>query len=91
MADGEARGASWLDVVERAGNALPDPSTLFVLGALAVMLCSHVAASAGWTVHKTVTREVREVVRDATGEAVVDPATGEALTRGALDPATGEP
>jgi aminobenzoyl-glutamate transport protein len=39
-----------LDAVERIGNVLPEPSFLFVLGALVVMVLSAVAAGAGWTV-----------------------------------------
>jgi len=44
-----------LGAIERAGNALPDPATLFLLGALLVMGLSHWAAAAGWAVEKTVT------------------------------------
>jgi len=45
------RGAGrWLDAVERAGNALPDPATLFALGALAVALGAELAVLADWTV-----------------------------------------
>jgi len=57
---------SLLDRIERAGNALPDPSTLFVVGALLVMVLSHVAVLTDWEVTKTVTRDgaqVQEVVR----------------------------
>ena len=45
---------SLLDRIERAGNALPDPATLFVLGAFLVMALSHVAVLADWEVTKTV-------------------------------------
>ena len=44
---------SWLSALERAGNRLPDPATLFFLGTLVVMGVSQVAASLGWTVRKT--------------------------------------
>ncbi len=57
---------SLLDRIERAGNALPDPSTLFVVGALLVMVLSHAAVIADWEVTKTVTRDgaqVEETVR----------------------------
>ena len=80
-----------LDAIERIGNALPDPTTLFLLGGLLVLLLSQLAASFEWTVEKTVSREVREVVRDAGGGPVVDPATGEPVTRAVLDPVTGQP
>jgi len=54
------RGAAqrgWLGAIERAGNALPDPATLFLLGALGVMAASHLVAGAGWSVERTVARE----------------------------------
>jgi len=86
-----SRGGRWLDALERLGNRLPDPATLFALGAFAVMLLSAVAVQLDWTVEKTVTRELRETVLDAAGQPVVDPASGEALTRAVLDPATGAP
>jgi aminobenzoyl-glutamate transport protein len=76
--------------IERIGNRLPDPSTIFLAGALAVMLASQLAASLGWSVEKTVASELRAPVLDARGEPVVDPATGEALTAAVVDPATGE-
>ncbi len=83
-------GGGWLDRLERAGNALPDPATLFLLGALAVAALSQVAANSGWTVERTVQREVREEILDARGEPIPDPATGAPLTRPVVDPATGE-
>ncbi|MEN8161418.1 MAG: AbgT family transporter, partial [Myxococcota bacterium] len=50
---------SLLDRIERAGNALPDPTTLFAAGALLVMLLSQLAVSLDWQVEKTVTRDLR--------------------------------
>jgi aminobenzoyl-glutamate transport protein len=49
---------SLLDRIERAGNALPDPTTLFAVGALLVMLLSQLAVSLDWQVEKIVTREL---------------------------------
>jgi len=90
--DSPRRGLTGLlDGIERIGNALPDPATLFLLGAVAVLVLSQVAASLGWSVEKTVAREVREVVRDAAGEPMVDPVTGAPLTRAVLEAATGQP
>ncbi|NBC11763.1 MAG: hypothetical protein GVY09_00135, partial [Gammaproteobacteria bacterium] len=40
----------WLNTVERVGNRLPDPSTLFALGTLVVMLLSQLAVWLGWEV-----------------------------------------
>jgi aminobenzoyl-glutamate transport protein len=48
-----ARGG-WLDRIERIGNALPDPTTLFALGALAVTLLSQLAVGLDWSVEKSV-------------------------------------
>jgi len=43
-------GTHWLDRVERAGNALPHPVTLFAMALGMVMVLSQVAAWAGWAV-----------------------------------------
>jgi aminobenzoyl-glutamate transport protein len=39
----------WLGRIERAGNALPDPVTLFALGAVLVFVGSWLAARLGWS------------------------------------------
>lgn len=57
-------GRGLLAAIERVGNALPDPATLFLLGALTVMAISALAAGAGWSVEKTVARD-GELVRVA--------------------------
>jgi aminobenzoyl-glutamate transport protein len=77
--------------VERIGNALPDPATLFLLGALAVMGLSQLAVALDWSVEKTETRERRVAVRGPDGAPVLDPASGAPLTLPELDPATGAP
>jgi len=79
-----------LDRIERLGNALPDPATLFLLGALAVMGLSQLAVSLDWSVEKTVAREVQVPVLDAAGNPVMDPLSDRALTVAKLDPATGD-
>ena len=52
--DGSQRAAGMvsraLGLVERIGNRLPDPATLFVLLGIAVLLMSAIGASAGWSV-----------------------------------------
>jgi aminobenzoyl-glutamate transport protein len=83
-------GGRWLDRIERIGNALPHPATLFLIGALGVMALSQVAAVQGWTVEKTLSVEVRVPLLDGEGQPIADPATGEPLTRPELD-ARGEP
>ena len=39
-----------LALVERIGNRLPDPATLFVVLGIVVLLLSWIGAKAGWTV-----------------------------------------
>lgn len=48
--DGSHSAPRWLDRVERAGNALPHPVTLFAAALAVVMLLSQIAAWAGWSV-----------------------------------------
>jgi aminobenzoyl-glutamate transport protein len=52
----KTRGAApgWLDRIERIGNALPDPTTLFLLGTVLVVVLSQLAAELDWTVEKSV-------------------------------------
>lgn len=50
-----------LDWIERVGNRLPDPVTLFVVGALAVLVCSEIAARTGWSVANPTTGEMETV------------------------------
>jgi hypothetical protein len=52
------RGSAWLDRIERAGNALPDPATLFLLGTVAVILLSQLAVGLDWSVEKTLLAEL---------------------------------
>lgn len=80
---------SWLDRIERVGNALPDPATLFALGAVAVVALSHVASALDWQVAKTVREAVTAPALDAAGRAVIDPVSGEALRVGVVDARTG--
>lgn len=47
-------GFRFLDAVERIGNKLPDPVTLFFLGALTVLLASHLASVLGWSIQHPV-------------------------------------
>jgi len=52
MSEPAARRGGLLDRVERLGNALPDPTTLFLLGALAVMAVSELAVRLDWSVSR---------------------------------------
>lgn len=56
--------AMFLDLVERIGNRLPDPITLFGAGALLVLILSHVGASLGWEVQKPTATPITEQVKD---------------------------
>ena len=81
---------SWLDRIERAGNALPDPTTLFLLGALAVVGASHLAVVLDWQVEKSVTRVVTAPALGPDGAPIVDPVSGETLEVAVVDPETGD-
>ncbi|MEX2215365.1 MAG: AbgT family transporter [Phycisphaeraceae bacterium] len=50
--------ARLLNGVERAGNALPDPMTLFLVGTLVVLLLSSFAAHYEWSIDKHVVETV---------------------------------
>ncbi len=80
--------SGWLSDIERIGNRLPDPSTLFLLGTLLVMALSQIAVTSGWSVEKQVVEEVRVEVRGPDGAPVLDPVTHQQLTVAVLDPAT---
>lgn len=80
-----------LERIEKIGNALPDPATLFLLGALAVMGLSQLAVALDWSVEKTLTRDIRVAVVGPDGAPVVDPVSGAPVTVAKLDAATGGP
>ncbi len=46
------RSRGVLSRVERLGNRLPDPATLFIVGAVLVMVISQIGAWRGWSVEK---------------------------------------
>ena len=71
---GLERDTRWLDAIERIGNRLPAPATLFLIGAALVMLLSQVAASLDWTVEKTISQEVTQPLLDASGQPLLDAA-----------------
>jgi aminobenzoyl-glutamate transport protein len=50
-----------LNSIERIGNGLPDPVTLFFLGAVSVVVISELTSQAGWQVTNPVTKEVETV------------------------------
>lgn len=48
------RESGWIERIERLGNALPDPSTLFLLGCAAIALLAQLAIALDWSVEKRV-------------------------------------
>lgn len=60
-----------LDVIERYGNRLPDPVTLFVLLSLIILVASHLAASAGISAVNPATQERIQAVSLLTKEGMV--------------------
>ncbi len=67
-----AQNARWLDRLERAGNRLPDPATLFLVGSLIVMVVSQLAAWLGWSVEKLVRQEGTLVREQVTAVSLLD-------------------
>jgi len=53
----------FFDWVERIGNGLPDPMTLFLMGTVVIYVMSAIASSAGWVV----------TLRDSTGDILTNP------------------
>ena len=67
MTDDRQAGGGLLDLIERAGNRLPDPATLFLIGTVLVMAISAVAAMGNWKVVEKLPVLVTETVTAADG------------------------
>jgi aminobenzoyl-glutamate transport protein len=80
-----------LGMIERIGNALPDPALLFFYGCILIMVVSHLGVVAGWTVKPIRMQEVMAPVVDASGVPVLDAATGQPQLAPVIDPATNRP
>jgi aminobenzoyl-glutamate transport protein len=65
-------GYRFLDAVERIGNRLPDPVTLFVAGALLVLVGSHLAALAGWKATYTVAGPAGAELREVAAKSLLE-------------------
>ena len=63
-----------LDWIEWAGNKLPDPSILFMLLALTIIILSAVGSAAGWSVQPVKPQVVMENQLDGQGKPVTDAA-----------------
>ena len=57
MTTSEKKGG-WLEFIERIGNRLPDPVTLFIIGAVLVLVSSEAAAYFQWQVRNPVTDQI---------------------------------
>ena len=49
--------SGWLDWIERVGNRLPHPMSMFIIGAIAVLVLSQIADFGNWSAEKTVLQE----------------------------------
>jgi len=63
----------FLNLIERVGNALPDPNALFLIGAILVMLGSALAVALEWEVVERLPRPVTEQVALADGSVETRP------------------
>jgi aminobenzoyl-glutamate transport protein len=63
---------AWLDRLERAGNRLPDPATLFLIGTLLIMLLSQLAVIWGWSVEKTIEQDGVQLTQPVTAVGLLD-------------------
>lgn len=79
-----------LDFIEWVGNKLPDPATLFLLGAALVMILSWIFAETNVKVQPMRPRPIMVEQLDAQGEVVRDPRTGELVMEFKKDPVTGQ-
>jgi aminobenzoyl-glutamate transport protein len=69
----DAKRGGMLDLIEKVGNRLPDPSMLFLLGTLVVMVLSAIAAWGNWQVQPRLPQQVTETVINDAGETMEKP------------------
>jgi aminobenzoyl-glutamate transport protein len=50
---------NFLAQIERIGNRLPDPATLFLIGTVVIMVLSQLAVSLDWSVHNAVNGDLK--------------------------------
>lgn len=68
----KSKSGGFLGLIESIGNRLPDPVTLFILGAGCVLIGSHLAAISGWSVVNPQTQVTIQATSLLTGEAARD-------------------
>lgn len=66
----------WLGRIERIGNRLPDPATLFLIGTVLVIVASAVAAKTQWVVEERLPEQTAALGQAAEPSAVKWVATG---------------
>lgn len=89
--DGGSSGSKGLlDLIEWVGNKLPDPATLFLLGAAIVMLLSWVFAQLDLKVQAERPHPVMVEKLSESGAPVLDPDTGEVVMVPQKDPQSGK-
>ena len=71
------RRSGLLDFIERVGNWLPDPATLFLGGLFLVMGLSWVASATEWTVEKKLPTPVMQDATGEDGETIQEPILGD--------------
>lgn len=89
--NGKSGGGGILDFIEWVGNKLPDPATLFLLGAIIVMILSHLGTTFQWSVTQKLPVQVMQPKLDAMGAPILDEQTGEPVQEPLTDAETGEP
>lgn len=89
--DGTGGTRGILDFIEWVGNKLPDPATLFLIGAAIVMLLSAMLASMKVEVQPRRPFAVLTAELDAAGNPVLDPETGAPVMINLIDPVTNKP
>ncbi len=81
MADSDSKikprpTTGWLGWIERIGNRLPDPATLFLIGTVLVMVASAVAAKTQWVVEERLPEQTAALSQAAEPSEVKWVATG---------------
>ena len=58
----EGKTSGWLDRIERVGNRLPHPMTLFLAGTVIILILPQIADVGNWSAEKNVMRPTVETV-----------------------------
>ncbi|NRB28333.1 MAG: AbgT family transporter [Roseibacillus sp.] len=66
----EGKTSGWLDRIERVGNRLPHPMTLFLAGTVIILILPQIADVGNWSAEKNVMRPNAEGLKVRTVETV---------------------